>query len=89
MNFLNKYDPFKNERVEIMDKDGKIIHPELMPDMSDEEIIEVYKIMTLSRMQDDIQNKMQRQGRMLSFLSSTGQEAAEVGYAKCLRKGVD
>ncbi|AOG61018.1 pyruvate dehydrogenase E1 component subunit alpha [Spiroplasma helicoides] len=87
--FINVFDPLKNERVEIMDKDGKIINPKLVPDIKDKDLIDAYKLMNLSRRQDDFQNKVQRQGRLLSFLSSTGQEASEVGYTLPLIKGKD
>ncbi|AKX34089.1 pyruvate dehydrogenase E1 component subunit alpha [Spiroplasma litorale] len=87
--FLNNFDPLKNERVEIMDQNGKIINPKLMPNIKDTQILEAYKIMNLSRRQDDFQNKVQRQGRLLSFLSSTGQEACEVGYTFPMIKGKD
>ncbi len=87
--YFNKFDSLKNEQVQILDDTGKVIHPELMPDISDEELIKAYKLMCLSRMQDFWQNKFQRQGRMLSFLSSTGQEACEVAYGMQLIPGVD
>ncbi|QGS52024.1 pyruvate dehydrogenase (acetyl-transferring) E1 component subunit alpha [Spiroplasma tabanidicola] len=87
--FLNVFDPLKNERVEIMDQDGKIVNPKLMPKLKDDQILEAYKIMNLSRRQDEFQNKAQRQGRLLSFLSSTGQEASEVGYAFAMIRGKD
>jgi len=45
--------------------------------------------MNLSRRQDQFQNTMQRQGRLLSFLTSTGQEAAEVAYTMVLDPKVD
>jgi pyruvate dehydrogenase E1 component alpha subunit len=84
MKFIGKFDPLKNERVQIMDKDGKIIDPKLMPKISNEEILKAYKIMNLSRRQDAYQERQQRQGRLLSFLTSTGQEAAEVAYTMIL-----
>lgn len=89
MKYLGKFDPLKDEQVRIMDKDGKIINKDLMPKIDNQKVIDAYKIMNLSRRQDDYQNKMQRQGRLLSFLSSTGQEAAEVGYAMQLDPKVD
>ncbi|AHI53332.1 pyruvate dehydrogenase (acetyl-transferring) E1 component subunit alpha [Spiroplasma culicicola] len=89
MKYIGKFDPLKDERVEIMDPTGKIINPDLMPEIKDKELVEAYKLMNLSRRQDDFQNKAQRQGRLLSFLSSTGQEASEVGFALPLIKGKD
>jgi pyruvate dehydrogenase E1 component alpha subunit len=89
MKYIGKFDPLKNEMVEVMDKTGKIIHPELMPKISNEEVLKAYKLMNLSRRQDQFQNTMQRQGRLLSFLTSTGQEAAEVAYTMVLDPKVD
>ncbi|KAF5295514.1 hypothetical protein FQR65_LT19893 [Abscondita terminalis] len=89
MKYFGKFDPFKDQKVEVMDKDGKIINPQLMPKITEKEIIEAYTLMNLSRRQDDYQNKMQRQGRLLSFLSSTGQEACEVAYTQVLNKKTD
>ncbi|KAF7378740.1 hypothetical protein HZH68_017154 [Vespula germanica] len=82
MIYLGKFDPLKDECVRVMDKDGNIINPKLMPKISPEEVLEAYKIMNLSRRQDIYQNTMQRQGRLLSFLSSTGQEACNELGAK-------
>ncbi|WP_338983725.1 thiamine pyrophosphate-dependent dehydrogenase E1 component subunit alpha [Spiroplasma endosymbiont of Othius punctulatus] len=87
--YLNQFNPFKNESVKVMDKDGNIINKSLMPEVSDEELLEAYKMMNKSRMLDVYQNKMQRQGRLLSFLTSTGQEACEVAYINALDKKTD
>lgn len=89
MIYLGKFDPLKDECVRVMDKDGNIINPKLMPKISPEEVLEAYKIMNLSRRQDIYQNTMQRQGRLLSFLSSTGQEVCEVAYINALNKKTD
>lgn len=87
--YLGKFDPLKDEIVRVMDEKGKIINKKLMPKISPETLIKAYKLMTLSRRQDDFQNKQQRLGRILSFLTSTGQEAAEVAYAMQIKKGTD
>ena len=87
--YFGKFDPLKDTMVQVIDDEGKVIHPELMPKISDEELLKAYKLMCLSRQQDNWQNKYQRQGRLLSFLSSTGQEACEVAYGMLLRPGID
>ncbi|QEH62026.1 pyruvate dehydrogenase E1 component subunit alpha [Spiroplasma chinense] len=89
MQFIGKYDPLKNEKIQILDNQGNIINNNIEFDISDETLIEAYKIMNLSRKQDEFQNIVQRQGRLLSFLSSSGQEACEVAYAMSMEKGVD
>lgn len=87
--FFTKFNPFKNEIVKILDLKGKVVNPDLIPKISNEDLLKAYKLMNLSRIQDFWQNKYQRQGRLLSFLSSTGQEACEVAYGMLLKKGVD
>ncbi|PPE04124.1 thiamine pyrophosphate-dependent dehydrogenase E1 component subunit alpha [Williamsoniiplasma lucivorax] len=87
--YIGKFDPLKNEQVRIMDENGKIINKDLMPKINDEKLVEAYKLMCLSRTQDYYQNKQQRLGKILSFLSSTGQEAGEIAYAMHVRQGKD
>ncbi|AVP49416.1 thiamine pyrophosphate-dependent dehydrogenase E1 component subunit alpha [Williamsoniiplasma luminosum] len=87
--YIGKFDPVKNESVNIMDENGKIINKALMPNIKNETLIEAYKLMCLSRSQDNYQNKQQRLGKILSFLSSTGQEAGEIAYSMHVQKGKD
>ena len=89
LKFFNKFDPLKQEEVAILDQNGKVIATDLEPNLSKEVLLRGYKLMKLSRIQDFWQNKYQRQGRLLSFLTSTGQEAAEVAYGMQLKRGVD
>lgn len=89
MKFIGQFDPLKDEQVQILDQNAKIVNEKLMPKLTDKQLIEGYSLMNLSRRQDDFQNKAQRQGRLLSFLSSTGQEACEVGYIMPMIKGKD
>lgn len=86
---FEKYDPLKKQMFQVMDEKGKIVNPEYMGKLSDQQVLEAYKIMNLSRVQDKKQSQWQRQGLLLSFLTSTGQEACEVGYALNLKRGVD
>ncbi len=69
---------FEVKRLEILSPDGKV-DEELMPNLSDEQIIEMYKTMVLTRAFDDKALKLQRQGRLGTYASSLGQEASEVG----------
>lgn len=89
MKFINKFNPLKNEEVKILTKDGEILDSTLVPEITNNQLLEAYKLMNLSRRQDDFQNKAQRQGKLLSFLSSTGQEACEVAYTMVMKKSVD
>ena len=87
--YFGKFDPLKNEMVMVIDEDGNVKNPKLMPKLSEKVILEAYRLMCLSRQQDRWDTKYQRQGRILSFLTSTGQEACEVAYAMQIQKGID
>lgn len=59
----------------------------LMPKLSAKEIIELYDWMVFSRAVDEKCLLLQRQGRMGTYASIRGQEAAQVGSAFALRDG--
>jgi len=84
--FLESFDPLKDNMIQIMDKDGKIVKPEWMPVLSDEEIIHIYKTMRFSRIIDEKTLQYQRQGRMLTYAPNLGQEATQVGSAAATRQ---
>ncbi|MDH8678187.1 pyruvate dehydrogenase (acetyl-transferring) E1 component subunit alpha [Fusibacter bizertensis] len=77
--FLENFDPLKDSMIQIMDKDGKIVNPDAMPELSDEEIIKLYETMRFSRIIDEKTLQYQRQGRMLTYAPNLGQEATQVG----------
>jgi len=81
-----RFDPLKGEMLQIMDAEGKIVAPDLKPDLSDERVLELYKVMLLTRAADTKALQLQRQGRMLTYAPNTGQEAAQVGSAAALRE---
>lgn len=68
------------ERLEILDKDGVVDEP-LMPDLSDSKLAGLYRSMVLMRKFDEKALSLQRQGRMGTFGSLRGQEAAQAGLA--------
>ena len=82
--FLENFDPLKDPMVQIMDKEGNIVKPEWMPELSDEDIINMYKLMRFSRVIDEKTLQYQRQGRMLTYAPNLGQEATQVGSASAL-----
>lgn len=80
MNVLfEKYNPLTDEMIQIMDKDGHIVHPEWKPDIPDEKLLTMYKTMVKSRVTDTKTLQFQRQGRILTYAPNLGQEAAQVG----------
>lgn len=88
MNFelIKGYDPLKDKVLEILDIDGNIKDEKLDPKLTKEEVLNIYKTMTLGRVADIRAVQYQRQGRMLTYAPNIGQEAAQVGAAQALKK---
>ncbi|MFU8785610.1 MAG: pyruvate dehydrogenase (acetyl-transferring) E1 component subunit alpha [Candidatus Izemoplasmataceae bacterium] len=76
---LDKYDPLKKEMFQVLDKDGKVVNKELEPKIDDEVLLNMYRVMSLTRIADIKALQYQRQGRMLTFAPVSGQEAAQIG----------
>ena len=49
--------------VQILDEAGQVVHPELMPDLSDDQLVELMKQMVWSRVLDQRATALNRQGR--------------------------
>jgi pyruvate dehydrogenase E1 component alpha subunit len=64
--------------IQILDKDGNV-DEELEPDIPDDDLLDLYETMVLSRMFDERRERLQRQGRIGTFAPSFGQEAAQLG----------
>jgi pyruvate dehydrogenase E1 component alpha subunit len=72
------------ERVEVLRPGGEVDET-LMPDLTPEQIRNLYEHMVLTRQFDERMFKMQRQGRLGTFARVAGQEGAHVGAAFALR----
>lgn len=81
-----QYGPLKGAMLQIMDENGVILKPDLVPDLNDEEWLDLYKMMLKTRSADNKALQLQRQGRMLTYAPNTGQEAAQVGSAATMAK---
>lgn len=68
------------ERLEILAPDGTL-DTLLAPELDDDRWIAIYEDLVLVRQFDDKALKLQRQGRMGTWGSVRGQEAAQVGMA--------
>jgi len=71
---------FTVSHLQILDEDGTVDR-ELEPDLSDDQLLELYRWMMLARQVDQRMLKLQRQGRIGTFGPSTGQEAISVAAA--------
>lgn len=72
------------ERVQYLDENGKLVGE--APDISDDELLSMYKWMVQARTFDQRALKLQRQGRIGTYAPMIGQEAAQVGSAFALEK---
>jgi pyruvate dehydrogenase E1 component alpha subunit len=73
-----------DDRVGILDEDGQVRERAEVPDLSDDELIEMYRELKLGRHFDQRAVSLQRQGRMGTYPPLSGQEAAQVGSAHAL-----
>lgn len=70
-------------RLEILDKDGKV-DASLVPDLTDDQLQELYRSMVRIRKYDEKALNLQRQGRIGTYGSIRGQEAAQAGIAMAM-----
>lgn len=83
---IGDYDPLEGETLRILDEQGEVVEPGLEPDLSDGELLEMYRAMRLTRAADEKALKLQRTGRMGTYASSDGHEAIQVGSAAAMRE---
>src|SRR5678815_5115241 len=69
---------FTVDYLSILDSDGNL-DTALEPDLSDEELKQMYRAMLLGRRLDERMVRLQRQGRIGTFAPIKGQEAAQIG----------
>ena len=84
MVFLSTLQRDPDDRVGIIDEEGHVREGAEVPDLSDEELIEMYRELKLGRHFDQRAVSLQRQGRMGTYPPLSGQEAAQVGSAHAL-----
>ncbi len=74
---------FQIERLEILNPQGEV-DSELLPSLSERQFLQLYELLVLTRLADERALSLQREGRLGTFPSSLGQEAAQVGSAFAL-----
>jgi pyruvate dehydrogenase E1 component alpha subunit len=75
---------FSVEWLQILDEDGNC-DEELLPSLSYEQVKKLFEWMVLARTFDEKAFKLQREGRLGTYASILGQEAAQIGSAFALR----
>ncbi|KAF1297668.1 pyruvate dehydrogenase (acetyl-transferring) E1 component subunit alpha [Enterococcus sp. JM4C] len=69
-----------------LDIDGNVVNPELVPDLSDEELVELMTRMVWSRVLDQRSTALNRQGRLGFFAPTAGQEASQLASQFAMEK---
>ncbi|ELY85365.1 pyruvate dehydrogenase (acetyl-transferring) E1 component subunit alpha [Natrinema altunense] len=75
------------ERVQILDDAGRVREDAEVPDLSEDQLVEMYEQMRLVRRFDERAVSLQRQGRMGTYPPLSGQEGAQIGSAHALADG--
>ncbi|MFC7018236.1 MULTISPECIES: pyruvate dehydrogenase (acetyl-transferring) E1 component subunit alpha [Haloarcula] len=75
------------DQVQILDEEGKVRDGATVPDLSDDDLVTVYRQLKLGRHFDQRAVSLQRQGRMGTYPPMAGQEASQVGSATALADG--
>ncbi|CAK7273747.1 hypothetical protein SEPCBS57363_005807 [Sporothrix epigloea] len=68
----------------VLDQHGTVVDPAFSPDLSDLEVVKLYRDMLTVSIMDAIMFDAQRQGRISFYIMSSGEEAACVGSASAL-----
>ena len=72
------------ERVQVLDEDGRVVEGASVPDLGDDELVEMYRQMRLARHFDQRAVSLHRQGRMGTYPPLSGQEGAQIASAMAL-----
>jgi TPP-dependent pyruvate/acetoin dehydrogenase alpha subunit len=73
--------------IRVMDDEGRVVEPARDPGLSGDELRALYRTIVLLRLLDQRMLRLQRQGRLGFYMTSTGEEATHVGAAHALRLG--
>jgi pyruvate dehydrogenase E1 component alpha subunit len=84
LSLFEAFDPLNGAQFQVMDHTGAIVSPQWMPQLSDERMVEGYRLMLTARAVDLRLVSYQRQGRIFTLPPCMGQEAAAAGSAFAL-----
>ncbi len=63
---------------QILDETGKVVNKDMLPDLKDEELVDLFEKMLWSRALNDRSTTLARQGRLGFFAPTAGQEASQI-----------
>ncbi|KRN58770.1 pyruvate dehydrogenase (acetyl-transferring) E1 component subunit alpha [Limosilactobacillus secaliphilus] len=73
--------------LSVLNEQGDVVNEDMMPDLTDEQLTELYKQMLWSRIVNDRATKLNRQGRLGFFAPTAGEEASQLGSNFAMDKG--
>ena len=76
----------KFEMVQILDVDGNVVNEDLVPDLTDEQLVELMERMVWTRILDQRSISLNRQGRLGFYAPTAGQEGFSISFTICFRK---
>ena len=74
-----------DDPLQVLDEDGEVVAPDLLPALSGEALLDIYRDMRTTRRFDERMVSLQRQGRIGTYSPSAGQEASQVATTHALR----
>lgn len=83
---LKTLSPAEIKPIQVLDEQGKVVAPELFPDLSDERLVELFKKMLWSRILDERSTKLNRQGSLGFFAPTAGEEASQIASEFAMQK---
>lgn len=83
---IENFNPLEDDMITILDKEGKIVREDILPEIEDDKLLKMYKTMLFTRIIDTKTLQYQRQGRMLTYAPNKGQEAAQIGSVAATEK---
>ncbi|MFC4353685.1 pyruvate dehydrogenase (acetyl-transferring) E1 component subunit alpha [Chryseomicrobium palamuruense] len=76
----------KFEMVQVLDEEGNVVNEDLMPDLTDEQLVELMSRMVYTRILDQRSISLNRQGRLGFYAPTAGQEASQLASQFALEK---
>ena len=76
----------KFEMFQILNEEGEIVNEDAMPDLSDDELVELMRRMVWTRVLDQRSISLNRQGRLGFYAPTAGQEASQLASQYALEQ---
>lgn len=68
-----------DQPLQVLNTEGQVVDQELMPDLPDDQLVDLFKQMVWSRIINNRTTKLNRQGRLGFFAPTSGEEASQMG----------